>query len=287
MMSRASTETARAERPSISLRSLVVVTIVGVVAAANLYLAARSVALIVDGVTAVDWVQYVEAATRVGTDRLYEISGSYAYRYSPILAMAFGPISVLGAEGWRLLHVIAALALPSWPLRIATLVSWPFWYDVQTGNVLVFVLLAAAWALRGNRVGIGAYLALTLLVPRPLMLPVAAWILWKQPAWRLPFVAAFALQAVAVVAIGSGAEWIATLVAAGEDAGLPSNVGPSRFIGVGLWLAIGLPLALWLTAKGRLGLASLASSPYWLPYYLVMPLLELVRWGPRRSTRTP
>ena len=40
-------------------------------------------------------------------------------------------------------------------------------------------------------------------------------------------------------------------------------------------MVIGLPLAAWLTWKGRLGLASLAASPYWLPYYLLMLLLEL------------
>lgn len=44
-----------------------------------------------------------------------------------------------------------------------------------------------------------------------------------------------------------------------------------------VWVPIGLALAAWLTWKGRLGYASLAASPYWLPYYLLFALLELVR----------
>ena len=36
----------------------------------------------------------------------------------------------------------------------------------------------------------------------------------------------------------------------------------------------GLALAVWLTWQGRLGFASLAASPYWLPHYLLMGLLE-------------
>jgi hypothetical protein len=52
------------------------------------------------------------------------------------------------------------------------------------------------------------------------------------------------------------------------------NLGPSALIGWA-WVPIGLALGAWLTWKGRLGLASLAVSPYVLPYYLVMILLEL------------
>jgi hypothetical protein len=114
------------------------------------------------------------------------------------------------------------------------------------------------------------------------MLPVAAWLLWKRPEWRLPFVAAFAAHAGAVFAMGWSADWLRALLAAGGDVAIPSNVGPSRFVGIIPWLCIGLPLAIWLTIKGRVGFASLAASPYWLPYYLLMPLLEILRLpGPK------
>lgn len=259
-----------------SLTIALIAAVIALVMAVNLYLAARSLGIVLAGAPAVDWQQYVEAGRRVfGGGDLYAVTDTYAYHYSPVLAWVFAPLAVIGTAGWRLLHLVAVLALPTWSMRILGLVSWPFWYDLEAGNVLTFVVLAGAWALRGNRVAIAAYLGLLLLVPRPLMVPVAAWIMWKQPEWRLPFAGACAIHAVVVLATGWGGEWAAALLAAGGDVAIPSNVGPSRFIGTLPWLAIGLPLAAWLTVRGRLGLASLAASPYWLPYYLLVLLLEL------------
>jgi hypothetical protein len=253
----------------------------GLVAAVNLYLAGRSIGLIIGGEPAVDWEQYVEAARRLRTGGdLYEIAHDYVSRYSPLFAAFFGLIAPIGLVAWRLLHVVAALALPSWPMRLIVLVSWPFWYDVQTGNLLTFVFLAAAWAVRGNRLAIGIYLLLVILGPRPLMLPVAAWLLWQRPEWRWPFAAALVAHAAAVFGLGWAEGWIGSLVAATDDASLPSNVGPSRFLGTIPWLVVGLPLAAWLTWRGRVGWASLAASPYWFPYYLLFAALEAdrIRW---------
>jgi hypothetical protein len=265
---------------------LVLLGLIGIVGAVNVYLVARSAGLILQGAPAVDWAQYVEAGRRVfsGGD-LYAVTDTYAYHYSPVLAWAFAPLAAIGTVGWRLLHFVAVLALPGWPMRMLGLLSWPFWYDVEAGNLLAFVVLAAAWAARGSRVGSAAFLALVLLVPRPLMLPVAAWVLWKQPEWRIPFVAAFAVHAVVVVATGWADDWTVALLAAGGDVTNPSNVGPSRVLGTVPWVLIGVPLAGWLTVRGRLGLASLMASPYWLPYYLLVLLLELrtLRWPTRRA----
>jgi hypothetical protein len=249
----------------------------GLVLAVNFYLAARSVGVISTGAPAVDWAQYVEAGRRVWQrGDLYAITDTYAYHYSPLLALAFGVISPIGTTMWRILHVVAALALPSWPLRIVAFASWPFWYDVEAGNLMTFTVLAAAWALVGSRVATGAYLLLVVLVPRPLMFPVAAWILWRRPEWRVPFGTALVLSLAGAVALGWAGEWFGAMLAASGDVAIPSNIGPSRFIGAA-WLLIGIPLAAWLTWRGRLGLASLAASLYWLPYYLLMLLLELVR----------
>lgn len=261
-----------------------VAAIAGVVGAANLYLAARSIGLIASGAPAVDWVQYVEAGRRVlsGGD-LYAVTDTYAFHYSPLAAYGMAPLSVIGTIGWRLAHVLAAVAMPTWPMRLLVLGSWPFWYDVEAGNILVFVLLAAAWALRGSRLAALVYLLLVLLVPRPLMIPVAGWLLWQQPSLRMPFVVALGVNIVAVLATGWGGDWLAAMLAAGGDVTNPSNIGPSRFIGTVPWLIIGLPLAALLTWRGRLGLASLAASPYWLPYYLLVLVLEL----PRRRDGRP
>lgn len=258
---------------------------IGIVAAVNLYLAARSIGLILDGVPAVDWQLYAEASRRlgVGSAELYAITDDYVNRYSPLFNAVFGLIVPIGAAGWRLLHLAAALALPSMTMRLVVLASWPFWYDVQTGNLLTFVLLAGAWALRGSRLAIGAYLLLTILGPRPLMLPLAAWLLWQRPEWRLPFAAAVVAHAAAVIGLGWADGWVGSLVAATEDAMLPSNVGPSRLVGTLPWMVVGLTLAAWLTWRSRIGWAGLAASPYWLPYYLLFAALELDRrrWLPR------
>lgn len=263
-------------------RLLALALIFGLLAAVNVYLAARSIGLVIGGARAVDFEQYVEASRRVGDGDLYAVTETYAYHYSPILAYLFAPVSVVGILGWRLLHIVAALALPTWPMRLLALASWPFWYDVEAGNILIFSVLAAAWALRGSMVASAAFLLLAMLVPRPLMAPAAIWLLWQRPSWRLPFAAAFVVHLAAVLALGRGDDWVAALLAAGEDVTIPSNIGPSRFIGLLPWLALGVPLAAWLTWKGRLGIASLAASPYWLPYYLLMLLLEL---APRVSRR--
>jgi hypothetical protein len=268
-------------------RAVLAVAVVVLVVTPNLWLAARSIGLVFGGTSAVDWQQYVEASHRFWAGgELYAITGDYAYRYSPLFAALLSVLVPLGVVGWRLLHLAAALALPNWPMRLVALASWPFWYDVQTGNILIFIVLAGAWALRGNRWGAAGFLLLTLLVPRPLMIPVAAWLLWKEPRWRWPFVLGAVAQLLIVAVLGWGSGWLGTLLNASSDALLPSNVGPSRFIGQ-WWLVIGIPLGAWLTVRGRVGWAALTASPYWLPYYLLMPILELVsrtRGGAFRSS---
>jgi hypothetical protein len=52
------------------------------------------------------------------------------------------------------------------------------------------------------------------------------------------------------------------------------DLGPTRFLGMA-WLIIGVPLAAWLTWKGRVGWAGLAMSPYVPPVYLMLLLFEL------------
>lgn len=251
---------------------------IALVGAVNLYLAGRSITLVLGGAPAVDWEQLVSAGRRIFTGGdLYAVTGDYSFPYSPLLAYLFGPLSVLGAELWRLLHLAAALALPTWPMRIMCLVSWPFWFDVETGNLLVFIVLAAAWAIRGSGVGIGAYLLLTLLVPRPLMLPLAIWLLWKRPSWRLPFAAAVVVYLVSVAATGWGADWVGFLLTLSSQFESPNNLGPTRVIGAA-WLLVGIPLGAYLMGRGHPGLASLAVSyPYVLPYYLLMLIVELPR----------
>src|SRR6476659_726088 len=168
----------------------------------------------------------------------------------------------MGPMLWRILHVVRALTLPERRLALLILVSWPFWFDFATGNVMIGVLLLAMFALRVSRFAALGFLALTLLIPRPLMLPVAVWLLWKRPELRWPAVALFAAHAVGVLAVGWGGEWLGRLIQTPTtQLGIPFDVGPSRIIG-SVWVPIGLTLAAWLTWRGRLGFASLVASPY-------------------------
>lgn len=105
------------------------------------------------------------------------------------------------------------------------------------------------------------------------MVPVLAWLLWRHPPSRLPFVGIAGISILGALATGWGAEWITQLARSDADINSVVNISPSRFIGLS-WLLLGIPLSIWLTWRGRLGWASLAISPYLLPPYLLMAMLE-------------
>lgn len=259
-----------------------------VLAVVNAVLLPRALTVVIEGGPAVDWLQFVEGGRRVFEDDLYEVTATYGFRYSPVFGYVMAVIGDIGPFAWRVLHVIAAMAMPTWPMRLLTLAAWPFWYDVETGNVLTFVVLAAAWALRGSGIGILAFVTLTVLLPRPLMLPTVAWIVWKQPRWQGPTALIIVGHAVVTAMSGWSLEWIWLLTTLGGEAASPNNLGPTRLLGT-WWLLIGIPLSVWLTRRGHLGWASLAISyPYVLPYYLLMLVLEVrtVSWSWLRRATT-
>ena len=258
---------------------------------ANAWFTGWTIAELIQFPRAVDWVVLTTAADRVsaGLDPYGFAFGDGSFRWSPLVAWLFVPLGYIGPLAWRLLHLAALLLIPSRRLAIVVVLSWPFWFDVATGNVMTFVFVTATLALRGHRAAAIAALALTILVPRPLMIPLAAWLLWKQPGlWRWGL-ALVVLHLGALLVTGWGGEWVARLASVAPDQiGIPFDVGPARLIG-GLWVPIGLALAIILTLRGRVGWASLAASPYWLPYYLFMPLLELDRssWRMDRGRSDP
>jgi hypothetical protein len=153
-----------------------------------------------------------------------------------------------------------------------TLSSWGFWSDVGTGNAFAFSFVAGVFALRGSRVGGLAYLALLMLVPRPVLLPLAVWLLWQNPSLRWPAAGIFVIHAVAVLATGYADDWMS---AASSYAGAPEyDIGPTAWFGQ-WWLLIGIPLGVILTLRGFVGWAGLAVTPYLLPQFLLTPLWDL------------
>ena len=258
-----------------------------IVAAVVLALAVNVVGLatiVIDHQRAFDWDNYVEAARRFPLGTLYDWQYPYGYHYAPQLAPVLGVLTAAGITIWRLAHFVALALLPSRKLALLLLVSYPFWFDVNAGNLMMFVFLAAAWALRGNAIAVAAYLVLCALIPRPIMLPLLAWILWQRPAWRWPFVGIVALVVATAIPTGYLGDWVASFNASGaKDIANDFNLSPSRFVGP-WWLLVGVPLGVWLTLRGRIGWASMAISPYLLPYWVQMLGLELVRHGARSAS---
>ena len=258
-------------------------TLLVAVGVLNTFLVGQAISWIVNQPAAPDWIVFEEAARRVRAgEPLYAWNDWYHYRWSPVVAYLFTLIAPLGLTLWRVAQVVAIATLPDRRVAILALLSWPFWFDIETGNTLIFTFALAWWAIRGSTAAALGYFALLTLVPRPLAVPVALWLFWQRPDLRVP---ALIIGAVSVVlAAGMLPQWIGALLGASADLEHELNFGPSRLIG-SWWLLIGVPLAGWLTWKGRLGLASLAASPYWLPYYLLMGLLELTNPANRERPR--
>jgi hypothetical protein len=247
------------------------------VGALNAFLVREAVGWTLTQGSAPDWIMFEEAARRVRADEpLYLWSNWYLFKWSPVVAAAFVVIAPLGLTVWRVGQFLAAASLPDRRLAVLTLISWPFWFDIETGNVLVFTFALAVWALRGSYLAAVGYFAMFVLVPRPLAFPVLVWLLWKRPAWRNSFLWCVVFSVIPVLVFNVSDPWVTALSLASEDISHALNFGPSAWIGV-WWVPIGVVIAAFATWRGRLGVASLGASPYVLPYYLMFGLLELVR----------
>lgn len=265
-------ETERTTRYSILARQASLV----LVGTANFYFVTSALLQFsLDGGT--DWNIFELAASRIsaGFDPYVELDHElhHAFRWSPIAAWLLVPITAMPFAAWVALHAATLALLRHLPLIVLVGASWPFMLDVVDGGIMIFVAVTGFWAVRGKGWASVAFLTMAILVPRPLMLPGALWILLKSPALRLPFIGALLLHGLAVAATGWHDEWIARLLSSGTDMANPFNLSPSRVVGA-WWMVVGVPLGLVLFRRGRVGLASLAISPYILPPYLLILLLE-------------
>jgi hypothetical protein len=254
-------------------RRLALYAFVAIAIVANLAIIARIWQLMAAGQNQADWTMFTEAGHRAWTGgALYDWNPYYEFRYSPLLAYAFGTIAPIGIVGWRLLSLASLLLLPR-KIALMALLAIPLWLDLYAGNVTTILFVLAVGALTGKRWAIGGFMVAALLMPKPLLLPVLVWLLWKHPAWRWRFVAIALVIGAATLLTGYAPDWTTSFIHGRSDFAGPFELGPGRFIGI-VWVPIGLALAAWFTWRGRLGFASLAASPYWLPYYLLFLLLE-------------
>lgn len=222
-----------------------------------------------------DWELWEQVAGRIRDGTLYDHSGTYTWVWSPLAAWLIAGVIVPAGYGALMAVRAAVLPLLGWRLAALTILSLPFWVDAINGNLFTFSVVAGVLALRGNRWAALSFLALTCLMPRPVQLPLAGWLLWQRADVRLPFIGMVAVSAIAAGVSGYAVDWLSALVALTGGYRTPEvNLGPTRLFGAA-WLIIGVPLAAWLTLKGRVGWAGLALSPYVIPQYLLSILWEL------------
>jgi hypothetical protein len=145
---------------------------------------------------------------------------------------------------------------------------------LANGNILTLIVVAAWWALRGNRLGILSFLTLTALVPRPIMIPVLIAILWHRRWARFAFGAIVIAVVGASVYAGQLDDFVARLVVATQEMSSIWNIAPTRIMGT-LWIPIGAALALLLYRRGWVGTAGVALAPILFPYYLLFVLIDI------------
>ena len=221
-----------------------------------------------------DWVVFAQVPARLADGTLYDRTAVYNFVWSPIAAWLLAVV-IIPAGYWALFAArVATLPFLGRGLALLTVLSLPFWIDAVNGNYFTFIVVAGVLALRGSRVGGLAFLALACLMPRPIQVPLAAYLLWNRSDLRIPFAAMVAVSAAVTVASGYAPDWLAALSSFGGES--RDHMGPTRFIG-SAWFLVGVPLAIWLTVKGRFGWAGLALSPYVLPQYLLTILWEIDR----------
>ena len=222
-----------------------------------------------------DWMVWEALPDAIAGGDMYGGGTRVPFVWSPIMGWLMAAVPTLGYWPWVTIH-LAALVLLRSPLLIAlTLVSWGFWTDVAGGNVFTFAFVAGVLALRGSRTASLFSVSFMLLMPRPVLIPLTAVVLWRQRDIWIPAATLFVAHAAVVIATGHAEPWVRALVAYGSSSA-EFDIGLTHFIGPG-WLLIGLPIAMILVRQGLIGWAGLAISPYLVPQYLLVPLVDLQR----------
>jgi len=232
-----------------------------------------------------DWYLFVDAGQRIlaGQSPYTSDPSGVSFRWSPIVAIFFALIASVGPWVWTAFSLVSLALLKHSVWIVGFLLAWPFWRDVETGASFWYVPLAALLVLRGSLAAGFAFGVLTVLVPRPMMLPILGWLLWQRPQQRVLVLAGGASAVAASLVTGFGTDWVTYLLrVAGDSETAFTRISPRNFLGA-LWVLLPI-VGIWLTLRGRLGLAALAVSPYWTPAYLLILILDVVPWRDRATT---
>ena len=218
-----------------------------------------------------DWMLWRALPEAIAAGDVYGVhapTGPFVWSPFAAVAMQFAwPLY----WSWLIAHFAVLPLLRDWRMVAFVLLSFGFWTSTWSGSPFIFIFVAAVLAYRGSRPAALVYVGLTLLIPRPLQLPLVAWVLWRMPEIRWPAALLLVVHTGLVVASGYALDWFSVV---GAHAVTEGNYGLTRFFGPGL-LLIGIPLGAWLLWRGRPGLSGLAISPYWLPEYFMFALLDL------------
>lgn len=200
-----------------------------------------------------------------------DLGAELPYVWSPLIAPVMAA-AVAYPMVWAFIHIAAPFLVRDLRFTGLLLVSWGFWADVAGGNTFTFSIVSGIMAWRGNRSAALVYVALLLLTPRPVLVPLAMLLLFRMPEIRLP--AALLLAANILLVWPYASDWVFNMV---EYASVtPHDMGPRALVGFA-WIPIAAAIAVLLTLRQRPGWAGLFASAYWLPQYFLMPLVELRR----------
>ncbi len=204
---------------------------------------------------------------------------NHPWRYSPLLIPMVGAVVVGGPLLLGVAHVLALVPLARLGRLMVLLVGFSvfFWTDLIVGNVFTFVAVAAAFALAGSRIGSLIFIALTLLMPRPVQIPLAIWLVVYRPEIRTPALAITIAQVAGLALSGLAEEWLVSLVGSASLTYESFSLGLGRIFG-NEWIIVGIPLATLMVWKGSAAVAALAGvvmSPFLLPQYFLMGVVAM------------
>jgi hypothetical protein len=240
---------------------------------------------------------YQQAAERALTDpsTLYDWSDTYTFRYTPIGALLFAPLVPLSedAAAWAWLIVkLGVLALTaSWfsnrwsgnrrvLVALLVLAFPPIVHDLVLGNVSTITVLAllalARWTDGRGGVAIGL---ITVLMPKPHLVPVLAYLAVRRPRDFLASLATMAAGVVIGLLIFGVDPWLDFLATLREplERTFTANVGWSGLLGPA-GVVVGVVIGLVVFVFGvRMGgargyglsiLSGIIAGPYTFIHYL-------------------
>lgn len=240
---------------------------------------------------------YQQAADRALTEpsTLYDWSDTYTFRYTPIGALVFAPLVPLSADAaawaWLIvktgvLGLTAAWFSSRWSgdrrvlVALLVLAFPPIVHDLVIGNVSTITVLAllalARWQDPRGGVAIGL---LTVLMPKPHLVPVLAYLAFRRPRDFLAAAGTMAAGVVIGLLIFGPEPWMAFIGSLREplERTFTANVGWSGLLGqagvvVGVVMGV-VVFVLGVRMGGARGyglsiLAGILAGPYTFIHYL-------------------